>query len=327
LRVGASGGSGGIFAAESEMTKHATMQHESSRAGSSRIVGGLFLTMGLFAGFIVAWQLQKMIDVQRAGDLVESDTVELRSGSLVKKLSLEYAPLVGAMYWTRAVQYYGEKHRLHERNLDLLWPILDIATTVDPNMIVAYRFGSIFLSDAPPRGAGRPDLAVKLLERGIAANPDYWRFYQDLGNVYYFDMKDYPKASQAFETGSKFPGAFLWMKVMAAKIAAEGESLDTSYFLWLDVYRTTSDPEIKRNAETHLRQLKPQIDMREIDAASEQFEKNTGKRPERISDLVQAGLLKVMPSDPAGYPYVLGADGKAELNPRSPLKDEKTEKK
>ncbi len=309
------------------MTEQTTTRKENTRGGGRRIAGALLLSVGLLAGLIVAWQLQTKIDVQRAGDLVESDTVELRSGSLVKKLSLEYAPLVGAMYWTRAVQYYGEKHRLHERNLDLLWPMLDIATTVDPNMIVAYRFGSIFLSDAPPRGAGRPDLAVKLLERGIAANPDYWRFYQDLGNVYYFDMKDYPKASQAFETGSKFPGAFLWMKVMAAKIAAEGESLDTSYFLWLDVYRTTSDPEIKKNAETHLRQLKPQIDMREIDAASDQFEKNTGKRPGRINDLVQAGLLKVMPADPAGYPYVLGEDAKAELNPRSPLRDEKADKK
>jgi tetratricopeptide (TPR) repeat protein len=327
LRGGASGGSSGIFAAESEMTEQTTTRKENTRGGGRRIAGALLLSVGLLAGLIVAWQLQTKIDVQRAGDLVESDTVELRSGSLVKKLSLEYAPLVGAMYWTRAVQYYGEKHRLHERNLDLLWPMLDIATTVDPNMIVAYRFGSIFLSDAPPRGAGRPDLAVKLLERGIAANPDYWRFYQDLGNVYYFDMKDYPKASQAFETGSKFPGAFLWMKVMAAKIAAEGESLDTSYFLWLDVYRTTSDPEIKKNAETHLRQLKPQIDMREIDAASDQFEKNTGKRPGRINDLVQAGLLKVMPADPAGYPYVLGEDAKAELNPRSPLRDEKADKK
>ena len=52
----------------------------------------------------------------------------------------------------------------------------------------------MYLSDAPPRGAGRPDLAVELIERGIRANPDQWRLYYDLGFVYYFDMKDYPKA-------------------------------------------------------------------------------------------------------------------------------------
>src|SRR5208283_4195559 len=56
-------------------------------------------------------------------------------------------------YWTRAVQYYGEKHRLRQMNLELLWPLLDITTTLDPDLIVAYRFGSTFLSDA--RRGGR----------------------------------------------------------------------------------------------------------------------------------------------------------------------------
>ena len=41
----------------------------------------------------------------------------------------------------------------------------------------------------------------------------------------------------------------IWMKVMAAKIAAEGESPETSYFLWMQVYQTTTDPQVKKNAE------------------------------------------------------------------------------
>ena len=98
---------------------------------------------------------------------LESEDLMLRSGSMVKRMSLEYAPLMAAIYWTRAVQYFGEKHMLHDRNLGLLWPLLDITTTLDPNLMPAYRSGSTFLSDAPPRGAGQPDLAVKLLERGI----------------------------------------------------------------------------------------------------------------------------------------------------------------
>ena len=85
----------------------------------------------------------------------------------------------------------------------MLWPLLDITTTLDPNLLVAYRFGSTFLSDSPPRGEGRPDLAVKLLERGIRANPDQWRLYQDLGNVYYFDAKDYAKSVRCFCGGKQ----------------------------------------------------------------------------------------------------------------------------
>ncbi|MGB9434599.1 MAG: hypothetical protein WBQ89_20310 [Candidatus Acidiferrum sp.] len=280
---------------------------------------GWLLGAVLFAGFAGVWQLQKKIDQEKSAILLEQDQLAFRSGNLVKKLSLEYAPLMGAIYWTRVVQYFGEKHRLHQSNLELLWPLLDITTTLDPHLMPAYRFGSIFLSDSPPRGEGRPDLAVKLLERGIKTNPEQWRLYQDLGNVYYFDAKDYAKASAAFAEGSKNPEANLWMKVMAAKIAAEGESPETSYFLWMQVYQTTTDPAVKKNAEIHLKLMQVELDLKEINRLADEFEKQTERRATRIGELLQAGLLKGIPRDPEGYPYVLGEGGKAELNLDSPM--------
>ncbi|MGB2678596.1 MAG: hypothetical protein WAN12_16045 [Candidatus Acidiferrum sp.] len=289
------------------------------RSGIIEATLGLLLALGL-AG---VWQLQKKIDGQRQALQEERDELVLRSPKLIKRMSLEFAPLAGAMYWTRAVQYYGEKHRLHQRNLELLWPLLDITTTLDPNLIVAYRFGSTFLSDAPPRGAGDPEHAVELLRRGVLANPDYWRFYQDLGNVYYFDKKDYARAAEAFAEGAKNPQAAIWMKVMAAKIAADGESLETSYFLWQDIYQTAKEPQIKKNAGLHLRLVKVDLDLRELNRLADEYERRTGRRATKMSELVQAGLLSQLPGDPDGYPYVLGEDGKAELNLNSPMLEEK----
>jgi tetratricopeptide (TPR) repeat protein len=285
---------------------------------SGKMAKWLFAIL-LAAGFTGVWQLQRRIDAEKKLVTVEQDELAFRSSNLVKKMSLEYAPLMGAIYWTRAVQYYGEKHKLQDTNLGLLWPLLDIATTLDPNLMPAYRFGSTFLSDAPPRGAGRPDLAVELLERGLKANPDQWRLYQDLGNVYYFDMKDYSKASAAFAEGSKNPNALLWMKVMAAKIAAEGESVETSYFLWKEVYETTTDPSVKKNAEEHIKLMQVELDFKVINRLADEFEKQTGRRATRIGELIQAGLIRGVPRDPEGYPYVLGEGGKAELNLNSPL--------
>jgi len=270
-------------------------------------------------GLVCAWQLQVRIDAERRAIATDKDELMLRSGSLIKKLSLEYAPLVGAIYWTRAVQYYGEKHRLHDNNLELLWPLLDIATTADPKLIPAYHVGSMFLSDSPPRGAGDPDTAAKLLQRGMEHNPDYWRFYQDLGYVYYFDKKDYLKASQAFETGSRYPGTPPWMKIMAAKIAAEGESLETSYALWGEIYNTTKDKDIRKNAEEHLRIVRAKLDLRELDRIADEYEKTHKVRPTRVTDLIQAGLLSGVPKDPNGFPYVVNEEGKVDLNPKSPL--------
>jgi len=283
---------------------------------------GLLLGAALLAGFASVWSLQKRVDAARTTLGIESDELTLRSPGVLKKLSLEYAPLLGAIYWTRAVQYFGAKHYANDQNLDQLWPLLDIATTLDPNLLVAYRFGATFLSDSPPRGAGEPDLAVKLLQRGLAANPQYWKLYQDLGNVYYFDKRDYLKASQAFEAGGKFPGTPSFMKIMAAKIAAEGESLETSFALWLDIYQTSTNKEMRKNAEDHLRLVQAEMDIREIDKAADSYEKRTRHRAMRISELVQAGLLQGQPRDPDGFTYELSEQGRAEPNPKSPLREE-----
>jgi hypothetical protein len=283
-----------------------------------RLSGWLLATV-LLVAFAAVCLVQTRIDRQKSSVRVEADQLAFQSGRLVKALSLEYAPFVGAIYWTRVVQYFGEKHRLHQAKFELLWPLLDIATTLDAHLIPAYRFGSTFLSDSPPRGEGRPDLAVKLLERGIQANPDQWRLYQDLGNVYYFDAKDYAKASAAFAEGSKNPNALIWMKVMAAKIAAEGESPETSYFLWLQVYQNAADPSVKQNAEEHLKLMKVELDLKEINRLADEYQVQTGHRATNMNELVKAGLLKEIPRDSEGYEYSFGDDGKAELNLNSPL--------
>jgi hypothetical protein len=303
LRGGTCGGRGYFFAQEFQV----------------KLAGRIALPLALVLGFTAIWRLQIKIDAQRAAVLEERNDLLVTSPKLLKIASLEYAPLLADVYWTRAVQYYGQKHAANDPNLMLLWPLLNISTTLDPNLLPAYRFGAMFLSDSPPRGAGQPERGVELIERGIKANPRYWRFYEDLGFIYYFDMKDYPKASQAFLEGSKNPEAKVWMKVMAARIAAEGESLETSAFLWRDIYQNATDKDIKQGALDHLQLVLAQIDCRQIDAAAGQYAERFGHRPARLSELAQAGLLRGVPVDALGYAYELDNEGQARLNEKSPL--------
>jgi hypothetical protein len=279
------------------------------------------LLLFVLLGCAGVWRLQERIDAQQSAVASEDDQVMLRSSKLVKSLSLEYAPLVADIYWTRVVQYFGNKRAENQVDLRLLWPLLDVTSVLDPQLMPVYHFGSTFLSDAPPRGAGRPDLAVELLERGLKANPDEWRLYYDLGFVYYFDMKDYAKASAALYEGSKNPKTFIWMKAMAAKIATEGNSAETSNFLWQDVYNTTKDPLVKQNALRHLQLLQAEEDRKRIDVLADEYQKRFGRRPVRMSELVQSELLRGEPTDALGYPYILSEAGKAELNLKTPLRD------
>jgi len=270
-------------------------------------------------GFFGIWRLQHSIDKQQAALKQERDYVLLSSAKLIKTMSLEYGPLMADFYWTRVVQFYGNKHVRGDANLEELWPLLDITTTLDPKLLPAYRFGAIFLSQRAPAGAGRPDLAVQLMQRGIKANPDYWRFYEDLGFIYYMDLKDYKKASEAFREGSKNPKALVWMKAMAAKIAEQGESYEISFELWNEIYNSTTDKQIKENAKNHLLLLRVHEDCKKLDQIADEYEKRFGNRPKGVKDLEQAGLVQGTPVDPLGYEYVFDDQGKAVLNVNSPL--------
>jgi tetratricopeptide (TPR) repeat protein len=293
-------------------------------AGQSQVL----LWAVLLLGFCGVWELQHAIDGQLAATHQEQDDLVLRSGPLLKAMSLEYAPLMADLYWTRAVQYYGNKHASHQSNIELLWPLLDVTTTLDPNLIIAYRFGSVFLSQPPPSGAGRPELGIELLQRGIRANPQYWRFYEDLGFIYYFELNDYRKAADAFLEGSKKPGAMIWMKAFAARISEKGQSLETSVMLWSEIYSSVSEPSLKENAKLHLQLLHARADCEQLNKLAAEYKKRTGRPPGEVRDLVNAGLLPGLVVDPVGVVYWFDPEGNAQINPASPLfKEQRVDEK
>src|SRR3569832_1575203 len=170
-------------------------------------------------------------------------------------MSLGYTGLMADIYWTRVVQYFGEKHRTKAQHYQLLAPLLDITTTLDPNLIVAYQFGSTFLAQKPPEGAGQPDKAVELIERGISANPDTWQLYYELGFLQYMELQDPVAAAHSFERGSAIPPAHPFLKILAASMAQHAGERDTARMLWTTTYETTEDAMIKQNAFKHLRAL------------------------------------------------------------------------
>jgi len=290
------------------------------------------MLLALVAGpvlLVLCAALQVRIDAETR--LMDPDKGELllRSGWLLKKLSLGYEPLVADIYWTRVVQYYGRRARKVGATYESLWPLLDITTTLDPKLMIAYRFGAVFLSEEPPVGPGRADLAVDLVKRGIAENPDEWRLYQDLGFLYSIHLKDYQKAADAYLEGSKNPNAQIWMKVMAARVAEAGNSPETSRLIWIEVYANSKDELVRRRATQHIHSLDAALGLKKLNGSSEDYWRKFGRFPASMQELRAAGLVGGALQDPEGYPYVMGPNGVPQLNPKSPIvldPDQGTEK-
>jgi len=261
--------------------------------------------------------LQVSIDARTRSGVRQKQELLLRSGPLVKKLSLGYDALLADVYWTRAVQYYGARIGVPHADFDLLWPLLDLTTTLDPRLLPAYRFGAIFLSEPPPIGAGRTDLAVELVKRGIQANPDAWRLDSDLGFLYYWRSKDYPKAAAAYFAASKVPNSPAWLRLMAARVADKGASIETSRMIWSELFQSTKDPHVRKDAYEKLRGLKAQEDEAHLDELAEDYRKRFKHYPASTKEMVDSGILSGIPVDSDGLPYRIGLDGKSHLDPRS----------
>jgi tetratricopeptide (TPR) repeat protein len=271
----------------------------------------------LIGSLTALWPVQRALDLERGPAAETSDVLYLPSGNLLRQLSVGYQALLADIYWTRVVQYFGRKRLAQSTRFDVLGPLLRITTDLDPRLIIAYRYGSVFLAEKPPGGAGRPAEALELLRRGIVRNPQYWRLWEDLGFIYYWDLKDYPQAAKVFQIGSERPGALPWMKVLAATVAAKGGGYETSRLLWLDIYRHADNDSIQMSALAHLMALDAQDQLRRLSELLALYRRNEGQAPGSFSDLVAAGYLKAGPRDPSGAPYVISPEGQASLSQSS----------
>jgi tetratricopeptide (TPR) repeat protein len=191
--------------------------------------------------------------------------------------------------------------------------LLEITTTLDPHLVVAYQFGANFLSPKPPNGAGMPEKAIQLVKYGIQNNPNDWKLYHDLGFIYYMDVKDYAKAADAFARGSQLPDAHPFLKVMAAQMAQHAGDTQMARALWTTTYQTTQDKQIRGNALAHLRALQVADEVTAIEAIVGQYRQTTGRTPTSLHELVAANYLKYVPLDPMGHPYSLVDGNRVEV--------------
>jgi hypothetical protein len=272
----------------------------------------VFATTCLLVSLTASVFLLHHIDEIRPGATTE-DTLYINSPKLLKRASLGFDGLMACIYWTRSVQYFGHRHFLRSHTYNELAPLLEITTALDPHMIPAYQFGASFLAPKPPNGAGEPIRAIELMKYGIQNNPDNWRLYYDLGFVYYTELKDYKRAGEVFEQGSKVPNAHPFLKILAAQLAEHAADYATARMLWTATYESSSEAYIRQNALDHLRAIRVDEDVTHLQDAVTRFSAQTGHQPASLRELAGAAHFPGIPLDPDGNPYELAPGGRVQV--------------
>jgi tetratricopeptide (TPR) repeat protein len=252
------------------------------------------------------------IDHLRRGTVAQ-EALYVRSSKALRRMSLGYTGLLADIYWTRAVQYFGEQHHSGTGDFRLLAPLLQITTELDPKLLPAYEFGANFLAPKPPAGAGLPGAALALIQYGIEHNPNQWRLYYNLGFLYYLELKDYAHAADAFRQGAALPVTIAFMPILAAQMAQHAGEFDTARMLWMTTYQNTKEAQIRQNAVEHLLALQVDEDVTRLEQVVERYREQRGRLPATMGDLERAGFIRGTPADPKGHPYKLMPDGRIEV--------------
>lgn len=292
----------------------------------------LMLLAIVLLGLVSVAAVNRWIEVNRppVDSRLEEEKLYV-TGTAARRMSLSFNGLIADWYWMRSLQYVGRKviaqgdkfqlDDLSSLDLKLLYPLLDTATTLDPQFIAVYEYGGVVLP------AINDEDAIKLLEKGVANNPSEWRLLHHLGYIYW-QRKEYEKASATYATGAKLPNAPAWMQAMSARMLAEGGSRSTARELYTHMYQQAEDETIKRMAELRLLQIDSFDERDRIRKALKEYQARAGRcinewqeiRPELRARRLRLDNATGAPLDPAETPYVLIKDTcDVDLDPSSPV--------
>ena len=269
---------------------------------------------------------QVVLDARPVPSVAERSVTWVRSPEIMRRLALGFDDLLADVYWIRAVQYYGNTKlsTAENKNYELLYPLLDMTTTLDPRFNVAYRFGAILLSEGHPNGPADPDAAIALLRKGIRATPERWQYYHDAGFVEYWWRHDPRAASTWMLDASKQPGSPSWLPPVAASFLAEGGARDSARALWTELANSTDQDWLRTTANRALLQLDAETAIEQLQPVVNRYYDLRGSFPSGWPDMVSAGLIRGIPLDPAGKPFALdpvsGAVDVARDSPLFPLR-------
>ena len=237
------------------------------------------------------------------------------NGKTARRISLGFNGLMADWYWMRSLQYVGKKvistpedvpiDNLGKLNLKLLAPLLDTATTLDPEFMDPYEYAAMVLP------AVDVQQAIRITQKGIDANPGAWKLYHHLGYIYW-QQRDYQAASEMYGRGGQIPGAPAWMEAMKAKMVDQGGSRATAREIYKRMYEQAGEEQVKEMARRRLLQM-DSLDQRDIlQKLFAAHKTRTGKCPDSWREMEPVfRALRIptdesaAPLDPSRTPYVL----------------------
>jgi tetratricopeptide (TPR) repeat protein len=222
----------------------------------------------------------------------------LPSGRYLRVAALGFDDLLADVLYLWSIQYYSN-YAIADRYTYLEHIYKDVVTELDPRYLDPYLIGSMIMNAE----ARQPEMALRLLDKGIEKNPDQWILPFEAGFLCYQTLKDYPRAGRYFDVTLAVPGAPPIVQRFKAEMARRAGDIRASLQEWAAIHDAATDDYVRTIAWNHVHDLRVQVDLEDLEAAVETFRARAGRFPARLAELRAAQLVANVPRDPEGNAY------------------------
>jgi hypothetical protein len=253
---------------------------------------------------------QIKLDAQRTRQF-EEQLLYLPNENLLNHFTGGFNTVLADLIWLKCIQHSAQEFRSVDRKYEWIEHMCRTVNRLDPYFVGAYQYGAMFLAAI---GADEP--ALRILKKGIAANPTAWELPLEAANVYILN--------RATEGGSPAMASFYlalaarnsnapeYLMQRAYDIQVGHNLLAVGRKIWEDLLATSHDEFMREMAVQKIQELDVRQNCVLLNECVASYTQAHGRAPSHIDELVGGGIINRIPEDPLGGDYLIDSKGKVQ---------------
>lgn len=211
-------------------------------------------------------------------------------------LAGEFKGMVANYLLLEAASFIGSHEKASADDWEALTRLLDQSNRLDPYFRQTYRLSQATL----PWEAGEVEKAIEILERSRKHLPWDWEPGFFIGFDYYYFLNDNMTASQKLMEASKVPCAPLPLATLASRLASRAGKTDAAIDFLVAIYKNTDDEDTREHLKQRITALRG---IAALNKAIAIFQRQFGRLPTNLEELVDNEVLSDLPHNPYERPY------------------------
>ena len=224
---------------------------------------------------------------------------------VIKALTADQYQFVSQVISLQCLFYFGTlvEQKTQRPDLQRIHRALYTSTRLDPYNMDAYYFAQAVLTWETKM---IPQV-IDLLEYGFAHRSWDWYLPFFLSFDYAYFLRDYKKAGEYLAKVVELKPEVGWYATLAARYFYEGGSTALALAYLKEIIPTARNEAIKRRMMTRAEALEKIL---KIEQAIVAYRKRFQRDPKELGDLVNGGVLDLVPEDPYGGSFYLDKTGR-----------------